>query len=51
MAFGGEKKLEMETRKGDLPAGLTEKLGLGPRVCCLNMIRSGGFLSLEGAGF
>ena len=39
MGFGGEKKLEMETRQADLHGRLTEKLGFGPRLCSLKMIR------------
>ena len=48
MGFAGEKKLEMETRKGDLHEGSTEKLGFGPRVCCLKMIRWGVFCPQRG---
>ena len=50
MGFSGEKKLELETREGDLHGGSTEKFGFWPRVCCLKMIRWEVFLSPEGGG-
>ena len=51
MSFGEEKKLEMKTRKCNLHGGLSEKLGFGPRVWRLKMIRLGRFWFREGLGF
>ena len=50
MGFAGEKKLESETIKGDLHGGSTEKLGFGPRIGCLEMMRWAVFCPRKGGG-